>query len=572
VFQYHPTEFCRRPIKTKAILLAVGSVILLILLSRFLAGNFRPKLHEFLAINPREQIFNLLYFEWFAWILVACIAVTVVSLLTGRPREQNGFRSVTPWRAIIAAIVFPPAIYFLLTRGAFALFARGREFVDPDLLLLRKPFLEAALFIALAFGASIVDAQIDTRRRPWWSIPYLLLPFPVLWWNFFARWLPSRYWSIWRVVLTAMMFPPLLLTFLSEPKGIRDLGPLEREPLQSIPHRLLDDCTGYQIARDPLKNFIYMNCDNRLTRYRAKEGSWERTGLFDPKGFWDEAAFNFAEDNAYLYIGMEGRFEIIDLSSMESRKTLTLNRSVSPPRSPGIHQAFDDRRNLLFIAENLGRILALDAKTMTPKAQAYLDRPDNQIWRILAGESRGELYVLQNHSLTILRMDDLYFLRRIEFEDEAYDMFLDNKDGAIYISFPAAMEVRAYAVDTLERISRIPAPSSVRPICIDHVRRWIVMGSYAGVISIRSLDDYRLIKRMRIMPQLRRIELWPDQGRLLATSGRYDTIDLNYVEIQPPFDFSDTVLLWMERAFRLSKRKLDESDPAINERRASEKE
>ena len=561
--RFDPREFVQRPRAIRLALLGLATMVLVFRLGLFFTGHINPTLQKFLAIDPRDQVYNLIYFGWFAWILLSVLVVMVIVGLTGRPQKENGMFQWLPYRHISAPIIAPllfwPLTYLAVTQFPIAMFLQGIDLSGINFIKARPLFLREAIVVATAMAISVADAQIDTRYRPWWTLPFLIVPLPILWWNTVVRWMPSRYWSFWRPVLTLLTFGPMLLQFLSGPSEFKDLAAIEKQPLQAIVHHSLDDCIGYQIAPSPIDDSIYINCDSRLARYRYNGNQWQRTGLFDPHGFWDEGAFDFSKDTAYLFIGLDRRLEVIDLTKLTSRETAPYSKTDFSPETTGIHQAIDVKSGLLFVAENFGEVVSIAEDSLQIRNHtAVTTAPDVQIWRILQGKP-GELYILQNHTLLVFHDNDLKLLRKVTFKDAAYDMYYDRTDSRIYVSFPAAMEVRVYDSETLQRTDRIPAPSAVRPVAIDHKRGWIVMGSYGGALSIRDLYTHRLIKRIRFIPWQRRIELFPERGQLLLTASKFDAIDLDYANLDAPFDFADSVLLWTERLYRLSARKVDET-------------
>ena len=506
-----------------------------------------------MKLDPRKQIYNLLYFEWPAMIALVYISLVVLILIFWHPvrpkPESTGKKALPVLLFLIAIPLFAYAALLL----PYTLFKIGKPFIDSlDPLIHKQIYIRQSFWLVVFLSAGLADCVLGQIKRPWLKVAYLAVPFPLLWWNFAHGLFPSRYWTFWKAPLVLVSFASAFLAFFTEPEEIRQFAPIERAPLSRVEHEPLGKCTGYQIQLAPNGNTLYVNCNNVLTRFEKSDTGWKENGLYDPKGQWDEAAFSYAQKQAYIYIGEQGRLEVVDLNSMTRINSVKLDHSQFPQRHPGIHQAFSERKNLLVIAENFGVIQVLDGNGFTQKAGVDMARAYSQIWRILLDDTNGELYVLQDHALWILKIEDLKILRHLEFEDLAIDMYLDEASSNLFISFPKIMEVRRYDAKTLDRVDRIPAPASVRAIAVDSDKNLLITGSYNGVISIRDLTTHKQGNRIQVTPYLRRILLLPHEEELIVSFATYKMIRMHYLLPASSFNFSDWMLAQLEKAFRLT--------------------
>ncbi|MCZ7586223.1 MAG: hypothetical protein M5R36_24485 [Deltaproteobacteria bacterium] len=359
-------------------------------------------------------------------------------------------------------------------------------------------------------------------------------------------------WAFWKAPLVLLSFVPVVLAFLSHPLRLPELDAvIEADVLRRVPHRILENCSpGYQITPAPDGETVFINCVRKLARFEKRDGRWTETASYDPHGEWDEAAFDFEAHRAYLYIGGDRRMETIDLDTMTAVRSMELDENVFRPRHTGIYQAIDEDSNRLFLGENNGLVAALRTDDLSKIAGRLAVPEDDTVWRVLFAESRNELYVLAEHALLVLDGDDLSVRRRADFTDAAVDMLLDESSGSVFVSFPAAMRVHRYDAATFENLERFPAPAAVRALAVDHARQWLVMASYNGVVSVREVRTRRLIKRFRVPPIVRRIALFPENGTMIVTSGKNPALEVNYADFDPPFDLTDLMLRWSERAFR----------------------
>lgn len=508
---------------------------------------------EILKIDPREQIYNLVYFDWTAFIILVYACLIILILLFWRPvksgKESKKIKGLSVWAFLIAIL----ALSYCTLLLPFTLFKIGKPFIlDIAPVIQKQLFVRQSFVLAFFLSIGLADCFLGQIKRSWLKIIYLFVPFPLLWWNLVRDLFPSRYWTLWKAPLAVVSFAPAFLAFFTEPQEIREFQPLERAPLERVAYENLDQCVGYQIQPAPDGNALYVNCSNVLTRFEKDSMDWKKTGQYDPKGQWDEAAFSFLQDECFIYLGEQARLDIVDLKSMTKLDSVTLDRSLFSQRHPGTHQVYSQEKNLLVIAENFGVVQVLDRANFKQLASVDMARPYCQIWRILLDDSKDELYVLQDHAMWVLRVENLKILRHLEFEDSAIDMHLDASSGFLYISFPKIMEVHRYETTTLQRVDRIPAPASVRAIVVDRKSNRIVTGSYNGVISVRDLENHRLVSRFRVTPYLRRIKLLQDEGRLLVSFANYKVLTLPYSVLDTSFDFTDWVLLNFERAYRLT--------------------
>ena len=506
-----------------------------------------------MKLDPRKQIYNLLYFEWPAMIALVYISLAVLILIFWRPvkpkLEPTGKKALPVLLFLIAIPLFAYATLLL----PYTLFKIGKPIIDSlDPLIHKQIYIRQSFWLAVFLSASLADCALGQIKRPWVKAVYLAVPFPLLWWNFAHGLFPSRYWTFWKAPLVLVSFASAFLAFFTEPEEIRQFAPMERAPLARVEHEPLGKCTGYQIQLAPDGNTLYVNCNNVLTRFEISDTGWKENGLYDPDGQWDEAAFSYAQKQAYIFIGELRRLDVVDLNSMTRIESVKLDSSLFPQRHPGIHQAFSERKNLLIVAENFGVIQVLNGNGFTQKTGVDMTRAYSQIWRILLDDTKGELYVLQDHALWVMRIDDLKILRHLEFEDSAIDMYMDEPSESLFISFPKIMEVRRYDAKTLDRVDRIPAPASVRAIAVDSDKNLLITGSYNGVISVRDLKTHEQGNRIQVTPYLRRICLWPENEELLVSFANYKVLHLRYLSSATNFSLSDWMLAQLEKAFRLT--------------------
>ena len=521
---------------------------------RFQQNHINPIIKRILEIEERELIYNFIYYEWLLYIALGCLVIFIISALSQVPGQKNGRIKFLEGRPIISFFLVTFLSGFFLIFLPFIFFKLGNPVVkDSAPIFDHRLYLESSIALCLILGISFADSVFEYKKTRWWYFLFIINgAFPILWWNAMAGWFPSKYWKLFKPILLAACCVIPILAFMSQPQQIGTTFQYSKKIIKSGDVKMVDKFTAYQIHAGPGPKEMYINIDNTLSHFNFANGRWNADGKFISGFWWDEASFDWELNEAFIYDGKSGKLYTIDLGTMKSKNVYSIPEDVLPERSAGIHQAYFAQSKILLIAENFGRIVSVDVDRMEVVASTLLFKKTQQIWRVKADESRGELFVLHNNMLSVLRLKDLIILRTLKFEGRALDMDIDPLAGRLIISFPRLMEVIEFDTKSLKLIRRISAPAAVRAIEIDLKNDLFIFASYGGAVEVRARDDGRLLGRKRLLPFIRRLKTFPELDRMVVTSGKYPTLSWRYHPLNSPFDFKDFLLLMAERIFKFA--------------------
>jgi len=543
-------EHLGRPERYFALLLLSG--LLLALCVIFQQTRLNPLVRKILEMEERELIYNFAYYDWLLYIFLGTFLLFVFSVFLPLPGKDSRYSKISKWLPTLGFLAFFAISFLALIYIPFLLFKAGNPFVkDAAPLFDKELYLKSAAALSLILGVHAADCFFQYQKTRWWYFLFLInMAFPILWWNVMAGLFPSRLWKIWRLPLLGISCLMPILYFLSQPQLIGDKKDLSNSVLAKVKAETIYDLRGYQIEKVPGKNEIYVNAGYLLIHFKLVDGTWRMAGIMNPGIRWDEASFDWNLNVAYIYNGDEGILSTVDLQKMEFRSSFLFSNEFFPEKNDGIHQVFFLKNNFMVIAENKGRIVIFDLSE-TKEKKSILYRPENlEIWRIKPGLNEEMLYVLHQNRLSILSIDDLSIIRSVKFGGRAVDMILDRKNSQVLVSFPRLMEVMAFNSNSLALEKRIMAPAAVRSMAIDNENDLYIFASYGGSVEIRSMENGKLIRRARLLPFIRRIAVFPDSGRLIATSGRYPIIDWKYLAMEDGTTITERLTRTIESLFK----------------------
>lgn len=529
----------------RALVLLAATVLLVVLLNRYLHVFVYSAVVKILQAEERELIFNLVFFDWPLSIAIALLGLFFFTLIMGRPGRQNKPLLIFGKHWWIAFLFLSVLFYLLLVVLPFLLFRASRGLgSDWFAFFDHNNFLRQSVFVSLALSWAVIDTVLPEKKYRWRGVIYLFAPFaPVLWYNGLKTILPSAYWRFWRPVLLGVNCLVPLLAFLAQPQSLAEIRFPDKEDLGPARIMPFDSCFGYQAEILPVSQTVVLNCYFALCTYHFDGEKWRETTCcwVDPP--WDEASFDEEKNEAYIYFGKTRILETYDIDTLRKTDIDMLLTKDFPEVSGGIHQAYFPSSRTLVIGENKGRLCAWNMENGDVLASKKIMPSGNQeIWRIAAHQGKNRLYILYNNALSRLTPTDLIPEKTAEFGGRAVDMLVDEPGNRIFVSFPRLMEVMVFDPDTLAVVDRIPAPAAVRALALDRDRNLLIMASYSGTVSVWDLAHSKRIARARLLPFTRRILPLPGSGELLVTTRNYPVFTWQYFPADAPFDLVDKLL------------------------------
>jgi len=162
----------------------------------------------------------------------------------------------------------------------------------------------------------------------------------------------------------------------------------------------------------------------------------------------------------------------------------------------------------------------------------------------------GNLLVLCNHQLYVYRFSDMAILQVVDLEDAAYGIIPDWKRGRVLISYPMGLRVAALDRNTFESVGHYDAPVGVRLMGIDEERQILITASVSGVLEGRYLGDGRRAFRVRLAAWPHWLEVFPEYGEVVITTGETPPFVWRYSPANWGWDFGDSLLRILEAGMR----------------------
>jgi hypothetical protein len=587
------SAFARRLIEARNRLLAdktakTLAVVAMALLICYRLGSFcRGFLNSSLALvqsgerqNPFRLIGVISNLDILLLLVVAAFLIILVCLFSGSPRKGTKLPLLPALRGrpIVLAILVGAVLFWGLIEipGRFANWMEMSDGKGPrssptssyDLLwnffvFPPRTYWLTALVVSLGVAISLADLAVDESEPPvrWWSIPFLLVPspypyqFPLLWWNAARGWLPSRVWFFFRPWLTIAMVLPLFSAYV-------DAQPIRQEfpqfegarsprtvPITSLPGEPLRE--GYQV--EPFAGeqgkFFLRSADSICLFVRAN-GGWVLTDKTDVGFQWDEGVFDFQKKRAYLFDSIAGQLNIFEFDSSHSRLVEKVRLSLRSKYAASVRMAYDSRRGILYILTREREMIGYDLERRATVRRFFFEIESGLLVDILFDEALDQLLVLQIKQLSVFAGENGKLRKTIPMPYQALGLYLDRTAGRLLISFPSRLAVGTLPIGGDKILSYLDAPAGVRTIQVDLKRGLVFMGSFSGVMEIRSRTDNRLLGRTRFSPWIHWIGVMPDYGDIIVTHGEARPLAYHY---DPPIIDHDLVghlEWWIENLLR----------------------
>jgi hypothetical protein len=550
---------------TRFLLLLAATAFLSLKLVLF----YRQKLHPMLAADFRISRFSqalcLVHFDTLVFISVAAAIVFLIA--AGAMGKWPFFKNrplltfITATPVLAALLVFIPTIF----SGLVLNFSEPFRFTSIDLLP-HRVYLAEAVRAALCVGFSLADAAAGPGAVRWWTLPFLFTSpsvfntIPLLWWNALAGWLPSRYWTFWRPVAALATCVLPILAFPAAQPIRKDMPVFLKGEHQVICPGMGANATGYQVAAGESEDELYIRIGDYMSRVtRQKNGRWLCEKSLPTNFAWDEASFDLERGRAYIFDGKEVALTVVSLAPFGIAARHQIPIDEFPARSLTVRQDWDPARRVLIAAILENAIATIGIDDLQVRQTRFLPT-GGPIEQIAVRPGSGALYVLQDFRMSLYRTEDMALLARSDFRDTAGGMALDEDRGRVLVSFPRAMEVRAFDRDTLAVKGVSDAPLGVRTLAVDPKRRWIFLSAISGVIEIRDAADFHLVNRTRMMPWAHWLTVLPEAGEVIITAGLNRTVAWDYAGGRESMDPVGRLLRAGERVMKIAVQKVSEPE------------
>lgn len=513
---------------------------------QFYQTALAPKISQILALrqscsNYEDKIYTLIYFDILVCLALFLCLLFFVSLLAGepnRPRKWWGklrghffVTFVSTFLTLTALVVIVPTLLINL----YMPFS-GQTSIFNNISTIHPTYMKEALLTALCFALHFADINARAGVFRWWAFIVLLWApmnyLPLLWWNALAGLFPSRYWRVWRPVLTFASVGLLLLVFPNA-QQIRKGQPLYRGAEQ----RELSDCLGYQIERVPGKPELFMRCSDTedsilvtidairehpgMHHYRRlADGGWQKIDSFPPTEdfWWDEGAIDWQRSRFYLFSGTLGVLHIFQLDPLKHLDAYALPYHVFPKQDYIVFHALDEQRGILVLANREGWLVSIDLEEMRIRQAKFVSQ-GWKLFQIAYSPEKKELFVLQNYALSAFNVEDLSLIRTTSFTSSAYSFYLDAAEDRIIVGFPQRLAAQVLDWDTFTLKQTIDAPAGLRSFEKDAQRNLFFFSTVTGVVEMRRGDNFGLLRRVRLRPWIHDMKALPEFGELVATYG-----------------------------------------------------
>ncbi len=521
--------------KKRSLILAAATFYLFLKCYLFANQLVVPVISSLDGLYDDKKAYCLLFLQILGLIVLACLLVFIVSLATDRPKEQplkknSLFRHPLMTFFATTSIVLI-VVGFIPTVIAKVFFDFEKAFYDP--IWPRSQYFHSIALLAFCVGFFRADIKVSRDRVHWWTAPFFILPFrffnsfPLLWWSFLSAWLPSRYWTAWRIPLTlATCFLPLLSYPESQP--IRDTVPAYKGKGMVELEKYGDNC--YQIVRVPGKYEFYMVCTSMIGHFtKGAKDVWTMKDKVDFNVHFNEASYNFTDNKAYVFNYRNSSVHVIDLESMSQIDAIRVPRKMFPTSSVDFHQLYDSASKRLFIADSAGLVLIIDVDRPEIIRSLYIHGP-NGLVSFLLDEEKNCLILLFSYSVGILDLEQDSIVRTLTFRHRTGGMDYIPEHGEIFVSFPEIMKIDAFKFDDLEVLRSYHAPFGVRTICADPAHEVLISTSLTGSTEVRNLLSGELIRRNKTVAWAHWIELFPEMGKAVISAGASNTRIWNYLQ------------------------------------------
>jgi len=506
----------------RLIILAAIAILLAFQLYRFTKSILIPQIKLIAEIHEETPVYAFIYFDFLSTIVLIIAVIFILCMVAGSPGLSRRLPLIKSGHPIITFCLYTTIIYVAL-KYIPGLVVLGK-FVAPH-----ESYVGQVKLAAFCFGLSLADVAAKPKPLRWWTLIFIIpfpttAAFPLLWWNVAQGWAPSRIWIIWKpILLGASCLMPILFYPTSQPI-LPDLPRYNQKNTRVLDNELALGCYG--IERTPGRSEIYARCIPSLCRFEKKKGIWGKKNCQSETFQFNEAAIDYQKGAAYLYDGEKGNLHAYSIPSLIKIKKTKIPVEDFPVRMEIYHTCFNGEGQII-IGENDGALGVITGEIGKLNKMKFLSRADGQIHRILCLVENNEMLLLQANRLSLYNTNTLSCERSVELPDFSYGMYYDSKFRKIYVGQPEKMEVLVYDFDTFDLLDRINAPAGVRAIGLDHQRGLLFFASFSSVVEVRDVNDFHLIKRKRLVPWVRDLEVMSDQGELII-SGRVEPVVWKY--------------------------------------------
>ena len=507
---------------------------------------------ELLRQPPGElQAYSLVYIDFLILISVVLFSIFLIVLFAGHPNGKRRFPLIRQGHPVLTFIIYT-SLFAFLTILLPGLVYKGVTIYEMDWLDAILPntiYLKAALCACLAFGLSLADIASKSGAGRWWSLPFLIIVspftslFPLMWWNALAGWAPSRLWSFWRPILTALTCLVPLFTYPLAQPVLEKVPTFDASEYSTIQIPTKGDCYGITVSPDQRQAFI--RCTPKLYRMMKKGDGWVQTGSADHLFQWNEASFDFERNRVHIYAGDQGKLYTSRISDFMPLDVTEIPVEFFPTRKEIYHQCFDPVQDRIVVAENEGLLMTIDASTLSPD-QSEIIRDGGELAKILCLPDKDELIVLQTGALSIYKTSTLQLKKKGALPFYSYGISIAPQKNRVYISYPTKMKTVAYSLETFEMERVVDAPLGVRPLAVDEGRGLLFMAALGGTILVLDTNEFQTINRLRISIWPRRLAAVPEAGDLIIT-GRGVPVSWNYASVKSETGYYQFVLSSIEQ-------------------------
>ena len=562
------------PLKLFLLILASSLPVYAIYLEYKRLSQYPATLFTFNS-QPNISTNVLAHFDTFIVIALCCFLAFLFSILAGRPEKptfvSRKFKNHPILLFFSVTIFFSLMLNFAPTALSEVVMANysSKEFSSLKLST-NVLFIKEATMAAVCVGISLMDIVLKPKVPR--LVPFILILvynlgyFPLLCWNFLARFLPSKYWALWRPVLAFATCVAPMVIFPGEP-------PLTHKPTARITpaKQVLEGCFGYSVQKVSDKNEIILRCGHEsgcFRRYkRNSEQLWKESDqVMIQDSLWNKASFDYKRNLVYLVDGslksghcILNVFNYPDLS-VHSIHSIPVN--AFPVPSSYLHQAFDPENDILLVASEKKFLVTLDVNTFQILRVRFFPE-GSAIWEVAYDPKNKAFLCLMQSGLYALKTDTLEPVKTIQFNSDAIGMYVDSDSNIVFLAFPKNLEVCALDLDTFELTTRYKAPVGVRRISVDHKNRLLFLSSISGELEIRDVDTFERKGRIRLSFNPHWIEVFPEYGELIVTFGDEDPVVVKY---DPP-KLKVTIFDWMffitEDLYQTYINLFGKSDPVI---------
>jgi len=361
------------------------SVILVLLFVNFIGFIYfilRPWINRLpMVLESSVGMFNLLFFDLFLLILALLAIIFIAFLVLVKLSPRIGAGSKNGISPISVSLLFPSGCFVLLVFTPTVISDHLAYIVEPSISIWPHPNYILSVFICcLGIAIYLVFSALKSNWARYATLTLVILfplsfLFPLGWLVAAQKWTGIKNWRFLLPVFLGLTctiplihFPesqPIRLMDFSH--GLGDKGyQLFRGSHISEPEYLKgQSCIGYQAKFDADNNALYARCHASLFRFDLDSNDdWKMGNTIDLSFNWDQASFDFDRQKGYVFDGINGQLNLIDLKRFGLVEKIKVESSQADMDSHFINQAIETRRNRLAICVVDGRHFTMELGTI----------------------------------------------------------------------------------------------------------------------------------------------------------------------------------------------------------------